>query len=58
MATPYGIYASKPSDAHYSPIWRYNYVIVPRDYEANALRSEEDSRRSGYQFTQSDVFTN
>ncbi|MQA76835.1 MAG: hypothetical protein GEU88_21575 [Solirubrobacterales bacterium] len=54
----YGIYDSKPGDANYSPIWRYNYVIVPRDYEPNTLRSEEDCLRGGYQLVQSDVFTN
>ena len=54
----YGIYDSRPGDAHYSPIWRYNYVIVPRDYEANALRSEQDVRGSGYPVVQDDIYTN
>lgn len=27
----YGIYDSRPGDPHYNPVWRYNYVIVPRD---------------------------
>ncbi len=54
----YGIYDSKPGDAHYSPIWRYNYVIVPRDYEANTLRSEDDCRASGYEIVTGDTYTN
>ncbi len=54
----YGIYDTRPGDADYSPIWRYHFVIVPRDYEANALRSEEDITKSGYQVVQSDTYTN
>jgi hypothetical protein len=54
----FGIYDSKPGDEHYSPIWRYNYVIVPRDYEANTLRSEDDCLASGYPVIESDVYTN
>jgi hypothetical protein len=54
----YGIYDSRPGDAHYSPIWRYNDVIVPRDYEPNSLRSEDDVLSSGYQVVQADVYTN
>jgi hypothetical protein len=54
----FGIYDSRPGDAHYSPIWRYNYVIVPRDYEANTLKSEEDCLNAGYPIIVSDVYTN
>jgi hypothetical protein len=54
----YGIYDSRPGDANYSPIWRYNYVIVPRDYTANALRSEDDVLQSGYQVIEADTYTN
>ncbi|MDQ3547312.1 MAG: hypothetical protein M3439_00700 [Chloroflexota bacterium] len=54
----FGIYDSRPGDAHYSPIWRYNYVIVPRDYVANTLRSEDDVRASSHQVVQDDVYTN
>ena len=38
----YGIYDTRPGDAGYSPIWKYNFVVVPRYCEANTLRSEED----------------
>lgn len=54
----YGIYDSKPGDPHYSPIWRYHYVIVPRDYQPNALRSEEDCLASGYPVVPADMYTN
>lgn len=54
----YGIYDSRPGDDNYSPIWRYNYVVVPRDYEANTLRSEDDVLGSGYPVTQADTYTN
>jgi hypothetical protein len=54
----YGIYDSKPGDENYSPIWRYNYVVVPRDYEANTLKSEEDCLSSGFPVIESDVYTN
>jgi hypothetical protein len=42
----------------YSPIWQFNYVIVPRDYTANTLRSERDCLRSGYEIVRSMVFEN
>ena len=54
----YGIYDSRPGDPNYSPVWRYSYVVVPRDYEPNALRSEEDILNSGYEVVQADIYTN
>lgn len=54
----YNIYDSIPGMKKYSPIWQFNYVIVPRDYEANALRSEKDCLRSGYEIKRSTVFEN
>jgi hypothetical protein len=54
----FGIYDSKPGDDVYSPIWRYNYVLCPRDYAPNTLRSEDDCRNSGYQIIRTDVYTN
>jgi hypothetical protein len=53
----YGIYDSKPGDENYSRSG-YNYVIVPRDYEANALRSEADCLAGGYPIVESDTYTN
>src|SRR5207237_4713709 len=36
----YNIYDSVPGMDRYSPIWQFNYVVVPRDYRPNSLRSE------------------
>ncbi len=52
------IYDSIPGMKKYSPIWQFNYVIVPRDYVPNALRSERDCLRSGYEIRRSRVFEN
>jgi hypothetical protein len=47
-----------PGMENYSPIWQFNYVIVPRDYQANTLRSERDCLDSGYPIRRSNVFEN
>ena len=52
------IYDSIPGMKNYSPIWQFNYVIVPRDYVPNTLRSERDCRASGYEIKRSRVFEN
>jgi hypothetical protein len=52
------IYDSKPGDPEYSPIWHYHYVVVPRDYKANTLRSEEHVKRMGYRVVPVDHFSN
>jgi hypothetical protein len=52
------IYDTKPGDAGYSPIWHYHYVVVPRDYKANTLRSEADVLKSGYKVVPVEHFTN
>jgi hypothetical protein len=54
----YNIYDSIPGMKKYSPIWQFNYVIVPRDYVPNTLRSEKDCLRSGYEIVRSMVFEN
>jgi hypothetical protein len=54
----YNIYDSVPGMKKYSPIWRFNYVMVPRDYEPNSLRSEGDVLKSGYQVKKSNNFEN
>ena len=54
----YNIYDSIPGMRKYSPIWQFNYVIVPRDYKANTLRSEKDCLKSGYPIKRSAVFEN
>jgi hypothetical protein len=52
------IYDTIPGMPGYSPIWQFNYVIVPRDYKANTLRSETDCLQSGYPIKKSRVFEN
>jgi hypothetical protein len=54
----FNIYDSVPGMRKYSPIWQFNYVIVPRDYVPNTLRSERDCLRSGYEIRRSLVFEN
>ena len=52
------IYDTIPGMKGYSPIWQFNYVIVPRDYKPNTLRSEKDCLESGYPIKKSRVFEN
>jgi hypothetical protein len=52
------IYDSVPGMAKYSPIWQFNYVVVPRSYMPNTLRSEVDCLRSGHPVLRSNVFEN
>ncbi len=54
----FNIYDSVPGMEKYSPIWQFNYVVVPRDYVANTLRSEADCLRSGFPVRTSRVFEN
>jgi hypothetical protein len=54
----FNIYDSVPGMKKYSAIWQFNYVIVPRDYVPNTLRSERDCLRSGYPIKRSMVFEN
>lgn len=52
------IYDTKPGDPGYSPIWHYHYVVVPRDYKPNTLRSEKAVLESGYEIVPVNHFTN
>jgi len=52
------IYDSIPGMAKYSPIWQFNYVVVPRDHLANTLRSERDCLESGHPILKSRIFEN
>lgn len=54
----YNIYDSVPGMPEYSPLWQFNYVIVPRDYVPNTLRSAEDCLRSGYPIIRSNYVEN
>ncbi len=52
------IYDTVPGMERYSPIWQFNYVVVPRDYVPNTLRSEGDCLSSGYPILKSQDFEN
>ncbi len=52
------IYDAIPGMPEYSPIWHLNYVIVPRDYLPNTLRSAEQAKCSGYSIVSSDTYVN
>jgi hypothetical protein len=54
----YNIYDSVPGMPKYSPLWQFNYVVVPHDYAANTLRSESDCLSSGYPILKSTVVEN
>ena len=58
MPGQYNIYDSVPSMEQYSPLWQFNYVIVPKGYEANTLRSEKDCLDSRYRILKSNVVEN
>ncbi len=58
VAGQFNIYDSVPGMRKYSPIWQFNYVIVPHDFAPNTLRSERDCLRSGYEIRRSMVFEN
>ena len=49
----YNIYDSVPGMDKYSPLWVFNYVVVPRDYKPNTIRSEQEVRKSGYRVVKS-----
>ncbi len=54
----YNIYDSVPGMDKYSPLWQFNYVVVPPDYVPNTLRSERDCLDSGYAIHRSTVVEN
>jgi hypothetical protein len=58
VESQFNIYDSVPGMAKYSPLWQFNYVVVPRDYEPNKLRSEADCLDSGYPILASTVVEN
>ena len=58
VAGQLNIYDSIPGMARYSPIWQFNYVVVPRGHMPNTLRSERDCLESGYPILKSRIFEN
>ena len=47
-----------PSEPGYSAFWRLNLVMVPRDYQANSIRSAQAVRESGLTVVQTDTVVN
>lgn len=58
VAGQLNIYDSVPGDEKYSPIWQFNYVVAPHEYEANTLRSALDCMESGFPIQRSNDFEN
>ena len=58
VAGQLNIYDSVPGMDNYSPLWQFNYVVVPRDYAPNTLRSEADCLASGYPIRKSTIVEN
>ncbi len=58
VAGQLNIYDSVPGMVTYSPLWQFNYVVVPRDYRPNSLRSEADCLNSAYPILKSTVVEN
>jgi hypothetical protein len=54
----YNIYDSVPGMEKYSPLWQFNYVVAPSDYEPNTLCSEADCLASGYKIEKSTIVEN
>lgn len=54
----FNIYDTVPGMAGYSPLWQFNYVVVPRDYTPQTLRSEKACLESGYPILKSTVVEN
>ncbi len=52
------IYDSIPGMPAYSPMWHLNYVIVPRSYVPNTIRSAAQAVSSGYPVIASDTYVN
>lgn len=52
------IYDSVPGMDKYSPIWQFNYVVVPGTYRPNTFRSESDCLTSGCPIHRGQVFEN
>jgi hypothetical protein len=54
----HAIFDSAPGDPGYSPIWHINWVIAPRDYKPNTIRSANAVRRSGYKIIAANIWEN
>ena len=54
----YVIYDSIPGQPAYSPFWHNNWVLAPRGYRPNSIRSVEAVVKSGYRIVDSPLYSN
>lgn len=47
-----------PSDKDYTPFWRIVYVVVPKDYVPQSIRSVQGIKKSGYETVETDMVVN
>lgn len=52
------IFDSEPGQANYSPIWHINWVLVPRTYKPNTVRSADQVKKLGYKIIPSNIWEN
>jgi hypothetical protein len=52
------IYDSVPGDPNYSPIWQINWVLVPRTYKPDTVRSADGVKKLGYKIVSSNIWQN
>ncbi|HEU5430624.1 MAG TPA: hypothetical protein VFU81_03125 [Thermomicrobiales bacterium] len=52
------IFDSVPGDPNYSPIWHNNWVLVPRGFEPNSIRSVDAIKSAGLRVESSNYWVN
>lgn len=52
------IYPTVPGQPDYSPIWHNIWVLAPRDFEPNSIRSVKELMDSGLQTVESQIWIN
>lgn len=52
------IYPTIPGQPDYTPIWHNQWVLAPRDYEPNSIRSVSELMDSGLQIVESQIWIN
>ncbi|MCL5961092.1 MAG: hypothetical protein M1358_17600 [Chloroflexi bacterium] len=52
------VFDSVPGQPNYSPIWHNNWLLVPRDYKVDSIRSVDAVKGSGYRIVDSPIYVN
>ncbi|MGH7907272.1 MAG: hypothetical protein ACREP6_11660 [Candidatus Binataceae bacterium] len=52
------IFDSDPNDANYSPIWHNNWVLAPKDYKIESLKSAQEVKSSGHKIVPTQIWVN